>query len=130
MPLPFQDRLLNNIRRAQWYCSRLMQGDIDHRSSLIPFASHSFYVYFLHDDKLAERIIGQDCAIAYLHACDAIYVYTPLDSDYRIKFFWSKLKLFKKVVPDENKLSKGMKHELAEAKRLGLKIRFFPQTEI
>ncbi|MET0752112.1 MAG: hypothetical protein ABWZ66_02010 [Pyrinomonadaceae bacterium] len=95
------DELSKNINLAQYYCKKLTE---DH--NLTPYASHSFYTYFLDDAKEKDRSIGRQCALAYLAACDAMYVYVP------------------DIKKRETELSRGMKHELREAKKLGLQIEY------
>lgn len=120
---PVEERVRANIRRVQWYCRNLIETSLNKRKTVIPYASHCFLTYFLDDHNSTDRIIGRDCAVTFLSACDAIYVYVPY-TEKRI------LKLLRIRKPDYSRLSEGMKHELDIAKRLGLEIRFYPQTEI
>ncbi|MFL6213313.1 MAG: hypothetical protein ACJ74J_05400 [Blastocatellia bacterium] len=115
---PIAERIKSNIRRVQWYCYQLMLVNQSSRKAVIPYASHCFLTYFLDDGKAADRIIGRDCAIAYLSACDAIYVYVPIE----------KRGILRRK-PNFSALSEGMKHELDIAKRLGLEIKYIPHTE-
>ena len=100
----------NNINRAQAYCHLLMQERATiFRKEITPYASHCFYTYFLDDSKDEDRIIGRECAVAFLHACDAIYVYVPFEQR-------------KSPVLNAETVSSGMQHEIDEAEQLGLQI--------
>lgn len=91
------DDVEKNINLAQLYCYNLM----NQAGEITPFASHGFYPYFLDIKRTVDRMIGRQCAIAFLSACDAIYVYYPKCS---------------------KELTDGMKQQLEEAKKLGLEI--------
>ena len=113
----------HNIRRAQWYCKGLMEAPTSMlRRAITPFAADAFFTYFLNDNVEKERILRRRCSVAYLSACDAIYVYV----DYQLNCgFW---KLLRKRVPDEKSISTGMRFEIDEAKKLGLEIRYLERT--
>lgn len=66
-----------NIRRVQWYCKSLMEEIHRFGKKIVPFASHAFFPYFLDDNVPLDRILDRKCALAFLAACDAIYVYVP-----------------------------------------------------
>lgn len=92
-----------NIRKAQKYCEELMIKE----KRVIPLAPHCFYPYFLNDENPEHRMRTRECALAFLHACDAMYVYYPKGSDGKC---------------DKTKLSDGMQYQLDVAQQLGLEI--------
>ena len=108
-----------NINRAQLYCRKLMEWRSWRGRKITPFASHAFFTYFLNDEVPADRALGRECAIAYLAACDAVYAYAPqVEVDHPNE-------PGKKVL--KYRLSHGMQHEVDEAKRFGLEIRYLAE---
>lgn len=105
-----------NITRAQFYCLKLMKWRGWRAKKITPFASHAFFTYFLNDDVPEDRALGRECAIAYLSACDAVYAYAPLVD---VPDAAERGKTVKKY-----RLSHGMEHEVKEAKRFGLEIKY------
>lgn len=130
----------DNVAQAQFYCKNLME------LNTIPFASHAFYTYFLDDDDPLDRLLGRECALSFLYACNAIYVFVPMKN-----YWWNKnlLKSIDNSEAEDNKLlrlpnkkwqelhlgflgletenlSQGMEEELAHAKKFGLHIRYLP----
>lgn len=100
----------DNVNLAQLYCYRLMRADFSTGDiKITPFAPHAFYPYFLDYKNHDDRIIGRECAITFLHACDAIYVVMPYPN--------GGLRHLSNEVT-----SQGMRHVLDEAKHLGLEI--------
>jgi hypothetical protein len=98
--------LKKNINLAQEYCRELMPKGNSHfpgSKPISPFASHCFYTYFLDDKDAKDRHIGRQCALSFLSACDAIYVYTS---------------------SDRTEISDGMRQEIDESKKLGLEIKY------
>src|ERR1041385_1937325 len=109
-----EEQLRENIKRTQAHCKSLMKD-----RTTIPFASHAFYPYFLDilNDPI-DNIISRYYGLAFLRACDAIYVYVP-----HTKQPLTNLLSFVKVSrPDLTQLSSGMEQEVVEAKKLGLEI--------
>jgi hypothetical protein len=108
-----------NIRCAQWYCKQLINTQRPmFGSELTPFAPHAFFTYFLSDDVDKERLLGRRCALAFLNACDAVYVYVPYLENRTIT------RHFQKHIAHEADVSSGMKAEIEEAKQMGLDIRY------
>lgn len=131
-----------NIHRAQKYCLDLMnwQGRFGRR--ITPLATHAFFPYFLNNGVREDRALGVECTLAYLSACDAVYVYVPghnsalkdrfgeesinqwgerhgLTTSLRYGFlnrFIDRL--------EKDRLTKGMKVALNTAKELGLDIKY------
>ncbi|HZE64675.1 MAG TPA: hypothetical protein VE056_12380, partial [Pyrinomonadaceae bacterium] len=115
---PTESDYRKNICQAQAYCREVMkEGDI-------PFASHCFYPYFLNYDQKKEAILARYCSLAFLRACDAIYLYLP----HKPRFSLPLLKWIQG--PDMKALnsSQGMKEKLIAARRLGLRIKFRNDT--
>lgn len=109
-----EEGIKSNINRAQAYCHSLMKECAPvSGKEITPYASHCFYTYFLDDTDAEDRIIGRECAISYLHVCDAIYVYVPYSQG-----------LLRKYPNLRNTISSGMQHEIQEAKQLGLEITY------
>ncbi len=90
--------LAQNIRRAQWYCRKVLM------SGKVPFASHAFYPYFLNVES--DRKLGRKSAHQLLAHCSTIHLYTPNGGN------------------DEKYLSEGMREELRLAKVNGLEIKY------
>jgi len=109
-----------NILRAQWYCKTLMEKRtiFKRKEKFVPFASHAFFTYFLDDKVPEDRILGSRAALAFLAACDAIYVYVPSVENVGL------MKRFRKERLCRETLSSGMKIEIEEAQKLGLDIRY------
>ena len=110
-----EEEIKKNINLAQLYCKNLTgQKNIIFRN-ITPFASHGFYTYFLNElegeNKDKNRTIARQCALAYLSACDAIYIYIP------------------DVKKKKEGLSDGMEYELNEAKKMGLEIKYLRANE-
>jgi hypothetical protein len=105
-----------NINRAQLYCLNLMKRTAWRGQKITPFASHAFFTYFLNDNVPEDRALARECAVAYLSACDAIYAYAPQVADEPGK------------PSPRYKLSAGMAHEVDEAKRFGLEIKYLAET--
>jgi hypothetical protein len=106
-----------NINRAQFYCWRLMKENAAAGKKITPFASHAFFTYFLNDNVAEDRALGRECALAYLSACEAIYVFVPG----QMKDFHPKI--------HSRSLSEGMKHEISQAKKYGLEIEYLPEDQ-
>jgi hypothetical protein len=115
---PLSGDLEANITHAQLYCKTLIENGDRFGKKIVPFASHAFYTYFLDDRNSTDRVLGRHCALAFLAACDAIYVYVPAIQNKGLSRFFKKEKL------DYQAISSGMKHELEEAKKLGLEIQY------
>jgi hypothetical protein len=113
----------NNIRRVQWYCKELMESRkrLFH-SEVTPFAPHAFFPYFLGEDA-KERILGRRCALAFLAACDAVYIYVPFAKNSGIS------RLFRKALPDVASLPSDVQSQIDEAKQLGLEMRYIEWSE-
>jgi hypothetical protein len=116
-------RMKSNIRRVQWYCHQLTRADFGKRRSVIPFAAQTFYAYFLGCGDGASRVVAQACAIAYLRACDSIYIYLPCERKPFLRFF-------KRDVYDQSRLRSGLDQEFEEAKKLGIEVKFCPEVEV
>lgn len=102
-----EEKLRKNINLAQEYCFDLMEDKSwlkMLKRKITPFASHCFYTYFLDDKNDKDRDIGRQCALSFLAACDAIYIYT---SDGK---------------KNENDITRGMGQERNNACKLGLEI--------
>jgi hypothetical protein len=121
---PLSGDIKANILRAQWYSKTLMEEEYRFRRKIVPFASHAFFPYFLDDEVPADRILGRKCALAFLAACDAIYVYVPSVPNQGLR------RLFKKRRLDRQDISSGMRHELEEAKKMGLEIQYRKRSNI
>jgi hypothetical protein len=67
-----------NINRAQFYCLNLMNWQGRFGKQITPLASHAFFTFFLNDGVAEGRALGLECTLAYISACDAVYVYVPL----------------------------------------------------
>lgn len=111
-----EEVLRANINRAQLHCLNLMKRTARRGQKITPFASHAFFTYFLNDNVPEDRALGRECAIAYLSACDAVYAYAP------------------KAPEEPGKsgpryiLTHGMGHEVNEARRFGLEIKYLAET--
>ncbi len=98
--------------------------------NITPFAAHCFFTYFL-EDKGKERSIGRQCALAYLAACDAIYVYIPEPrKDYYIPPDKESEKNKDEDINRKKGFSRGMRYELDEARKLGLQIKYKQSMQI
>jgi nucleoside 2-deoxyribosyltransferase len=107
-----------HIKQTQTHCKSLMKD-----RTIIPFASHAFYPYFLNlldQEDPTDMILSRYYGIAFLRACDAIYVYVPFTKQPLTNF----LRFVQVLRPDLSQLPSGMDQELVEAKRLGLQIRY------
>jgi hypothetical protein len=113
-----------NIRKAQFYCRELMK-----KPGLIPFASHCFYPYFLNYDKPKDAVLARYCSLAFLRACDEVYVYVRHEPQPLVDL--PLLRNIKVNTPDLKALkpSYGIKQKLAEARKLGLRIRYQPAID-
>lgn len=143
---PLQNRELSlykdNINRAQLYCLNLMNWRSRFGKKITPLASHAFFPYFLNDRVREDRALGMECALAYLSACDAVYVYVPA-RDRRLKALFKKdmirklvekLKLTKSLTDgwlnglieklDKEQLTKGMRYAVDAAKTHGIEIKY------
>jgi hypothetical protein len=116
---PLRGEREENIRCAQWYCKQLIESPASiFGSELTPFAPHAFFTYFLNDDVDRERLLGRRCALAFLAACDVVYVYVPYLENRTIT------RRFRKRTANEADVSSGMKAEIEDAKQMGLDIRY------
>jgi len=82
----------NNRRRALAVCREAVFA------GHAPFAPHLLYPRFLDDGEAAERAAGMRAGLAFLAACEVVWVYGPVTD--------------------------GMAAELAEARRLGIPVVF------
>jgi nucleoside 2-deoxyribosyltransferase len=112
-----EEKCRENIKQAQLYCESLMKD-----RTIIPFAPHAFYPYFLNllEEDPTDKILSRYCGLAFLRACDAIYVYVPYTKQPVMNF----LSFIKVSRPDISQLSSGMEQELIEAKKLGLSVKY------
>ena len=95
-------------------------------SRRVPLAYNAFATYFIDYATSAGRTVGYECAVAYINACDAMYLYLPFREQERL------FPCRKKEVPDIgnlDKYSKGMPELFEEAKKLGLDIRYRKHIE-
>lgn len=67
---------------------------------VVPFAPHLLFTRFLNDGDPAERRTGLELGLAVLRRCDELWVFG-------------------------DRVSPGMAAEIAEARRIGLRIRYF-----
>lgn len=110
-----------NIGRAQDYCREVM------REGHIPFASHCFYPHFLDYRKTKDAILARYCSLAFLRACDAIYFYVPFTTPLVDLPLLGKIPRPRPVLEGPN-ISAGMREKLAEARKLGLQIKYRPSN--
>jgi nucleoside 2-deoxyribosyltransferase len=107
-----------NIARAQVYCQQVMQ------EGHIPFASHCFYPHFLDYAQKKDSILARNCSLAFLRACDAIYLYVPHERRPLVDLPWLRtIKIYRPVL-EGPQFSQGMKEKLGEARKLGLQIKY------
>jgi nucleoside 2-deoxyribosyltransferase len=117
-PYNQEDHYRENIRRAQDYCREVMrEGDI-------PFASHCFYPHFLDYRKTKDAILARYCSLAFLRACDAIYLYVPYESRPLVDLLLLRKIKWPRPVLEGPNFSAGMREKLAEARNLGLQIKY------
>lgn len=149
------NRFAANIRRAQFYSQNLMGAKLFYK--FIPFAPHAFFTYFLDNKLETDRLIGRQCALAFLTSCDAIYVYVPLIPRWDLRkrrlsqTRWGRyvrqrhIDLLEKVASanprtirhslcfkldkyGEDGTSTGMKREIEEARKYGLYIKYLKRN--
>jgi hypothetical protein len=135
-----------NINRAQLYCRNLMNWRSLFGKKITPLASHAFFPYFLNDGVREDRALGVECALAFLSACDAVYVYVPA-VDRPLKTFFQRakiknlvesLKLTKALQEgwlnplierlDKNRLTPGMRYSVDAARTNGIEIRYLKEV--
>ena len=83
----------NNMKAAEHFCQVAMAH---HRN---PFASHLFYTRFLRDGDAEERRLGTNLGIGMIRVAAEVWVF-----------------------PNGKDISEGMRHEIAEAQRLGIPV--------
>lgn len=140
------DLYKDNINRAQWYCLTLMNWRGRFGKKITPLASHAFFTYFLNDGVREDRALGVECTLAYLSACDAVYVYVPATATDLKPLFenafvrWGCAKLglaesleeggMRRLVEklEKENLTKGMRYALDTARTHGLEIRYLKEA--
>lgn len=100
-----QGVFIENIRLTQWLCQQLMKSPEGERC-IAAFAPQAFYPYFTDYDEKKGRLTWLDSAIDVMKICDALYVYTE------------------NGLEDETYLSDGMLKCIAEARELGMEVKF------
>ena len=60
----------NNVAVAERLCRKVV------KAGHAPFAPHLTYTHFLDDRDPTERELGIDCGLAFMAACDEVWVYT------------------------------------------------------
>lgn len=132
-----------NINLAQFYCKQLMLLQPRLGKKITPLASHAFLPYFLNDNLPEDRALGLECTLAFIPACDAVYVYVPV----RARAFFQRtlvqtvLKavgaansfstgLLRKLANryDTEAITSGMDYALEAARRNGLEIKFLERV--
>lgn len=121
------DAMRDNLKLAQFYCYKLLSENISlpkvsvvntqkypknpkgaskdrsfFANAITPFASHCFFPYFLGRSQKEQSIL-RECSLAYLRACDSIYLYRRKE--------------------DGDDCSQGMRHKIEEAEEMGIEMR-------
>lgn len=135
-----------NINLAQYYCEQLMLSQPRLGKKITPLASHAFFPYFLNNSIPEDRLLGLECTLAFIPACDAVYVYVPLKARAFFNRKWVQRALktvrltdafsigsLKRIANryDTLAITPGMDYALGAARRNGLEIRFLERiTEL
>ena len=89
-----------NLEKAREY-SRYVATECE----AVPIAPHLLFPQFLNDSDEAERNLGIECGLELLKACDELWYFG-------------------------DKVTSGMVSEITTAKKLGIKVRYVPYTEL
>lgn len=71
---PFSGDTAGNMEKAKKYARKVLEA------GAIPFVPHLLYPQFLDEDSKEERSLGITCGLAFLDACDELWVFGETES--------------------------------------------------
>lgn len=110
-----EEELRRNIERAQHYCHEILKYD-----NLQPFAPHAFYSYLLHSERDEDHTLMEECAWAFIDACDLMYLYwNHLDAQWGMP-----IRSRKALPPQQGSEIGGMMAVWDRAKQMGVAVEY------
>ena len=94
---PYAGDIRGNVQKAIMYCRFAIEN------GFMPIASHLLYPRILDDSSPKERELGLTFGLKLMRLCSQVWVFTD----------------------SEDGISAGMKAEIAEARKHGMRIRYF-----